>query len=305
MRVAAIDCGTNTIRLLIADPAPDASGLSVVDRGMEYVRLGQGIDATGQFHPDALRRTFAATESFAARIAAAGAEAVRFVATSAARDAGNREEFFAGVTERLGVAPEVITGEEEAELSFLGATHGLTGASDPVLVSDIGGGSTELVLGRDGRLAYGTSLDIGSVRLTERFLGSDPASTAELAGARRAVTELLDSVDIDFAGVGTWIGVAGTCTTIAAIALGLTTYDRGKVHGATVPRARVRELTDWFAASTAAQRATVAVLPPRRADVITAGALILAGIAERVGTDLRASETDILDGIALRLAEAA
>jgi len=307
MRVAAIDCGTNTIRLLIADPSTGGDGIVAVERAMEYVRLGQGIDATGEFHPEALQRTFAATEAFASRIAAAGIDAsapgaVRFVATSAARDARNRDDFFTGITDRLGVTPEVITGDEEAQLSYLGATHGVGDVADPVLVVDIGGGSTEFVLGEAGQIRVGTSLDIGSVRLTERFLSGDPVEPAGLARAREHVGQLLDTVPIDFAGVRTWIGVAGTLTTISAIAHRLTSYDRAKVHGSTVPRQQVSDLADWFATSTAAQRAEIPTLPPRRADVITAGALIAAAVAERVSVDLRVSETDILDGIALRLA---
>lgn len=302
MRVAAVDCGTNTIRLLVADADPARGGLVELDRTMEYVRLGQGIDATGEFHPEALRRTFAATEAFADRINAAGVDVVRFVATSAARDARNRDTFFSGVAARIGVAPEVITGDEEAELSYLGATHGLDDVTDPILVVDIGGGSTEFVLGRRDEISYGTSLDIGSVRLTERFLAGDPAPVDGLAAARRCVADLLDSVPIDFASVRTWIGVAGTLTTISAIAQDLPAYDRARVHGSTVSRTGVLDLADWFAGSTAAQRAEIATLPPRRADVITAGTLIAAAVASRVTVDLRVSETDILDGIALRLA---
>jgi len=313
VRVAAIDCGTNTIRLLIARSADagEAPGAGLVElhRGMAYVRLGQGVDSTGEFHADALRRTFAATEDFARTIAEHDVDAVRFVATSAARDVRNREEFLAGVQSRLGVRPEVVTGAEEAELSYTGAVSGLdTDLADPVLVMDIGGGSTELVLGTGGVITGSTSLELGSVRLTERMFTADPVPPRQWRAAADLIDRMLDeaagspTAPIDLGTVRSWVGVAGTVTTMAAIAHGLQAYDRSVVHGSRLPAARVVELADWFATSTAQQRAVIPTLPPRRADVIAAGSLIAARVAARVGTDLLVSESDILDGIALRLA---
>lgn len=314
MRVAAIDCGTNTIRLLIArTPGPDdphGPGLVELHRGMAYVRLGQGVDATGEFHADALQRTFAATEDFARLIEQHRVDAVRFVATSAARDVRNRDEFLAGIEQRLGQRPEVITGLEEAELSYTGAVSGLdVDLPDPVLVMDIGGGSTELVLGSGGAIVASTSLDVGSVRLTERMFTGDPVPPDQWQAAARVVDGLLDEVavaqagPVDLAGVSSWVGVAGTVTTMAAIAHGLDHYDRALVHGSRLGRDAMVELSEWLGRSTAAQRAVIPTLPPRRADVIAAGSLIAARIAQRVGSDLLVSESDILDGIAMRLAE--
>lgn len=313
MRVAAIDCGTNTIRLLIARTVePDdrlGAGLVEVHRGMAYVRLGQGVDATGKFHAEALQRTFAATEDFARLITEHRVDRIRFVATSAARDVSNRDEFLDGVEARLGQRPEVVTGQEEAELSYSGAVSGLdVDLVDPVLVMDIGGGSTELVLGRGGAIVASTSLDVGSVRLTERMFTADPIPAEQWRAAAALVDRMLDdaaassTAPVDLSGVGSWIGVAGTVTTMAAIAHGLDRYDRTLVHGSQLSRDSVLEMSAWFATSTAAQRAVIPTLPPRRADVIAAGALIAARIADRVGTDLLVSEADILDGIAMRLA---
>ena len=301
-RVAAIDCGTNTIRLLIADVAD--TRLVEVDRQLRYVRLGQDVDRTGEFHPDALARTFAACEEYAAVIAGAGVTRTRFVATSAARDVGNRDLFLTGVADRLGVTVEIIAGAEEAELSFLGAVTGvgdrLTG--DPVLVMDIGGGSTELVLGdRASGPTQAVSLDLGSVRLTERLLRSDPPTAHELQAACDLVDAQIEGCGIDLAAARSFVGVAGTVTTLSAIEQGLTSYDRSRVHGSVVDRDAVAAWFDWFAGSTAADRAELACLPPQRADVITAGVLIAERIGAFVPADLVVSESDILDGVALRL----
>lgn len=312
MRVAAIDCGTNTIRLLIARTAgpddPPGAALVELHRGMAYVRLGQGVDATGEFHADALQRTFAATEDFARLITEHQVEAVRFVATSAARDVRNRDEFLDGVEARLGQRPEVVSGHEEAELSYTGAVSGLdTDLSDPVLVMDIGGGSTELVLGHGGVIIASVSLDVGSVRLTERMFTGDPVPPEQWRAAAALVDGMLDDAArateaVDLTGVASWVGVAGTVTTMAAIAHGLDRYDRTVVHGSRLSSGGVTELSEWFGSSTAAQRAVIPTLPPRRADVIAAGSLIAARIAARMSTDLVVSESDILDGIAMRLA---
>lgn len=303
-RVAVVDCGTNSIRLLIAEGGSDA-GLVEVDRQLEIVRLGQGIDATGEFHPDALSRTFTAVERYAELIASAGVQTdhVRFVATSAARDAGNREEFFAGVRARLGVDAEVISGEVEAELSFSGALSRLRPGPEPVLVMDIGGGSTELITGTaPGQITAAVSLDIGSVRLTERFLPSSPPTTVELDRATDYVDELLAGCGIDLAAIGTWVGVAGTVTTMAALHLGLSTYDRDLVHGCAIPRPEVAALFARLRALSVSEIRAIEGMHPQRADVITAGTLIAARVAAVVSApELVVSESDILDGMALEL----
>ncbi|MDN5725495.1 MAG: Ppx/GppA family phosphatase [Propionibacteriales bacterium] len=310
MRVAGIDCGTNSIRLLIADGAPGSkddpgSNLSEVVRGLEIVRLGQGVDATGAFHPDALARTFAAVDTYAALITDHQCDAVRFVATSAARDATNSTDFFSGIQARLGVPAEVISGAEEAQLSFRGAIHGLPPdqVSDPVLVMDIGGGSTELVLGGADGIRQSASIDIGSVRLTERFARHDPPTVDELTAAGRLVDELLDNCGVDLTDVATWIGVAGTATSLSAINQGLQAYDRKLVHGSRLTRARLAELTSEISGRTSSDRVEAYALHPGRADVIPFGALIADRVADRVGADLLISETDILDGIVLGLLE--
>ena len=313
--VAIIDCGTNTIRLLIAE-SDRRGGLSELDRRMQIVRLGQGVDATGSFHPDALQRTFAATADFAAVIAehGVGPDRIRFVATSASRDVSNRGDFFAGVEQRLGVTPQVITGDEEARLSFAGALAGADRPDNPVLVTDIGGGSTELITGDAGGLIIGDagnpqpnvrsaiSLDIGSVRVTERFWTTDPPGADDLARAARYVDDQLARSMIDFSAVGTWIGVAGTLTTMAALDLQLTTYDRKLVHGHLIGRDRVIAIGDELATHSSEAIRQQGIVHPQRADVITAGALIAGRIAARLTVPaLLVSESDILDGAALAL----
>jgi exopolyphosphatase/guanosine-5'-triphosphate,3'-diphosphate pyrophosphatase len=303
--VAAIDCGTNSIRLLLAGPGQDGQALTDVDRRTEIVRLGQGVDATGQFHPDALARTFARTEEYATEIRAAGVppERTRFVATSAARDAGNREEFFAGVESRLGVRPEIISGDEEARLSFAGALSRVRPDAGPVLVVDIGGGSTELIVGSvDGVLDSAISLDVGSVRVTERYLNVGPPDPADLDRAARYVDDLLDGSGVDFAAVGTWIGVAGTATTLAGVHLQLAAYDREQVHGTTIPQQDLADLLTLLSRMTVDQIKALPSMHPGRADVVTAGALIARRIGVRLDVPgMLVSESDILDGIALEL----
>jgi exopolyphosphatase/guanosine-5'-triphosphate,3'-diphosphate pyrophosphatase len=302
--VAIIDCGTNTIRLLITEP-DGRGGLSEIDRRTEIVRLGQGVDATGEFHPDALARTFAVAEDYARLIGEhlIPTERIRFVATSATRDVSNREEFLAGIRRRVGVTPEVITGEEEAALSFAGALSGANDAHSPTLVTDIGGGSTELIIGdADGRVDHAVSLDIGSVRLTERFLTADPPSTDDLDRAAAYVDRLLDDEPIDWPAVRTWIGVAGTLTTLAAVDLELTEYDRSKVHGHRITLDDLASITRRLATLSAAQIRDLSTVHPKRADVITAGAVIASRIASRLTvSELVVSESDILDGAALEL----
>ena len=303
-RVAAIDCGTNSIRLLIAE-RDGSSGLRDLERRLEIVRLGQGVDATGEFHPDALRRTFAAVEEYAELIKKADVpvESVHFVATSAARDAKNRDRFFAGIKERLGVEPDVISGKSEAQLSFIGALSRVTPDGEPVLVMDIGGGSTELITGSvAGELRSAISLDIGSVRITERFFKQNPVAADDLERAATRVDSLLAGSGVDFASVATWIGVAGTATTLAGVYLELEQYDRERVHGARIPTPAIAELLQRLAGLTVDEIRALPSMHPGRADVITGGALIATRIAARLQVeDLIVSESDILDGIALQL----
>jgi exopolyphosphatase/guanosine-5'-triphosphate,3'-diphosphate pyrophosphatase len=302
--VAAVDCGTNSIRLLIAEANPDG-GLIDLERRTQIVRLGQGVDATGEFHPDALARTFAAVEEYAELIHAAGVatDRIHFVATSASRDAKNRTEFFDGVQQRLGVQPDVVTGDAEARLSFAGALSRVRPEGEPVLVIDIGGGSTELIVGTAaGELLSAISLDIGSVRLTERILKQNPPDADAVTAAAAYVDRLLDSSGVDFARVGTWIGVAGTATTLAGVLLGLETYDRKQVHGSTIALASLASLLEQLTHSTVEQIRALPSMHPGRADVITAGTLIASRVAARMSVSgLLVSESDILDGIALKL----
>lgn len=311
-RVAGIDCGTNSLRLLIADVVDGA--LTDVLRTMDIVRLGQGVDRTGRLDPAALERTFAVVDRIAETCDLHGVERIRFVATSATRDAANREEFTAGVRARLGVEPEVISGAEEAQLSFRGATA-VRGESAPVLVVDIGGGSTEMVLGEGGAaLPHGISLDMGCVRIMERHLHSDPHSEAELAAARRDVRAFLDraAAELNLGATRSLVGVAGTITSITAQALGLAAYDRDRINGAVLPIADVQRVCHWFMRATHAEKAALGHLHPGRVDVIGAGALIWSEILGRVQAEVAArggelthtvtSEHDILDGIALSAA---
>ncbi len=304
-RVAAIDCGTHSIRLLVADLDPVAGTMAELERDMQIVRLGEGVDRTGRLSAGALERTFAACEAYGARAAELGAERLRFVATSASRDAENRQEFVDGVSARLGVAPEVVDGDEEALLSFTGATRELAGAEPgPVLVVDIGGGSTEVVLGERGPVA-GRSVDVGCVRLTERHLHGDPPLASEVAAARADVAAALDlvaeAVPLDRA--RTLVGLAGSVTTLAAMDAGIPAYDAGVTHHYRLPAVAVHELTERLLAMPRAERARIPVMHPGRVDVIAAGALVLDALVSRVGRpEVLVSEHDILDGIAWSLA---
>ncbi|RSN08485.1 exopolyphosphatase [Nonomuraea sp. WAC 01424] len=314
MRVAAIDCGTNSVRLLIADVLDDT--LDDVERRMEIVRLGQGVDRTGMLAPDALERTFKAMRSYRQLIDRHGAVATRVVATSATRDAGNRQEFVDGVREIFGVAPEVVTGAEEAELSFTGATRGLLrispetelpqGPLPPYLVVDIGGGSTEFVVGTEHAEAA-LSVDIGCVRLTARHLRDAgdpppaPALEAVVADIEAALDRVAEAVPVERA--HTLVGLAGSVTTIAGIALDLPAYDSGRIHHSRISAGQVHEVTRRLLAMTHGDRAAVPVMHPGRVDVIGAGALILDRIVRRFAfTQVVVSEHDILDGIAWSLA---
>jgi exopolyphosphatase / guanosine-5'-triphosphate,3'-diphosphate pyrophosphatase len=333
-RVAAIDCGTNSLRLLIADMDAAKRELADVERRMEIVRLGEGVDRTGMLAPAALDRTFRVLREYAADISAASAKAIRMVATSATRDASNADEFSRGVRDILGISPEVITGGEEARLSFAGATAELTGPADaagadtserpqpPYLVVDIGGGSTEFVLGGGPSLAEPTarlgagdgvggghlsaiSVDIGCVRLTERHLHSDPPAAAEIEAAVIDIDAGLEKVEnaIPVSSARTLVGLAGSVTTITAIALGLPFYDPARTHHARTPVDAVHEVTRRLLSQTHEQRATIGALHPGRVDVIGAGALVLDRVMSRFGfAELVTSEHDILDGIAWSVA---
>jgi exopolyphosphatase/guanosine-5'-triphosphate,3'-diphosphate pyrophosphatase len=331
-RVAAIDCGTNSIRLLVADVDPTAGTLTDLDRRMEVVRLGQGVDRTGRIAPEALARTLDATRRYAQVCADLGVEAVRFVATSASRDAENRNEFVAGVREALGVEPEVIGGVEEAALSFRGAT-GVLGSRHPgpYLVVDLGGGSTEVVLGeRTPEAAY--SMDVGCVRITERHLQSDPPTAAEVAAvcvriterhlqsdpptaAEVAAAEALDvaAQHVPFGRTATLVGLAGSVTTVTAHALGLPAYEPAAIDGSVLGVDAVVAACDDLLARDRASRAALGFMHPGRVDVIGAGALVWREVVQRVRAEVQAaggaltevvtSEHDILDGIAWSVAE--
>jgi exopolyphosphatase / guanosine-5'-triphosphate,3'-diphosphate pyrophosphatase len=301
-RVGAIDCGTNTIKLLVADLAPDTGEEQTLAREMRIVRLGQDVDRTGRLADEALARTFAAVEEYAGIIAAHHVDRVRFCATSASRDASNSAVFMAGVRERLGIEPEVVSGDVEAQLTYDGATRSLPDVPTPVLVVDIGGGSTELILGGGhGNVLAARSLDIGSVRITERLMPSDPPTADELVAATRAVDGALDGLaghGVQLAEAATVVGVAGTITTVAALLLELEAWDRDRVHHARFPVGDVHALAERLAGMTVAEREGLRV-PPGRSDVIGAGALILDRVLRRTGADtLLVSDSDILDGIA-------
>ena len=298
MRVAAVDCGTNSIRLLVADV--DGRSKSDVHREMRVVRLGQGVDRTGELAPEAIERTREALVDYAATCRSLDVERTRMVATSATRDASNRAQFVTMVRDVLGVEPEVISGDEEAALSFDGATRGLDAADGPFLVMDIGGGSTELVLGT-GSVEAARSVDVGCVRLTERHLHDDPPALDQVAGAEADVDSALvlvrQVVPVDKA--RTAVGLAGSVTTVAALALDLPAYDSERIHLSRIPAADVRAVADRLLAMTRAERAALPVMHPGRVDVIGAGALVLATLVDRLGLpEVLVSESDILDGIA-------
>lgn len=311
-RVAAVDCGTNSIRLLVADVNPATGELLELDRRMTIVRLGQDVDRTGRLAPEALERTFAACRDYAVVIRELGATKVRFVATSASRDASNRDDFVRGAVEILGVEPEVISGDQEAEFSFTGATKELTGGAGlatPYLVVDIGGGSTEFVVGED-RVRAARSVDVGCVRMTERHLVqdgkvTDPYTAEGIAALRTDIEAALDLAEetVPLHEARTLVGLAGSVTTVSAIAQGLSEYDSARVHHSRVSRTQVREITDRLLHSTHAERSAIASLHPGRVDVIAAGAMVLLAIMDRTGAEeVVVSEHDILDGIAWSMA---
>lgn len=313
-RVGAIDCGTNAIRLLVADLSLTPNGPQLVDvhREERIVRLGEGIDATGRIGTGALDRTWRALADFAAIIRTSGAVGVRMVVTSAGRDAANRDEFVAMVRQTLGQDPEVISGMQEAELTFRGSVGDLAPAAGPFLVVDIGGGSTELVVGTvtggEPVIDRAVSLDIGSVRITERLLKSDPPTAVELAAARHwAWDEITRGLnDVGLGSVRTMVAVSGSACTVAAAALGLATRDPARVHLARISVAAVSSTAAFLIYATRAHRAVLPYLHPGRVDVIGGGALLLDTIARMVAartpiTGVTVSEHDVLDGIALSL----
>jgi exopolyphosphatase/pppGpp-phosphohydrolase len=309
-RVAAIDCGTNSIRLLVADlPDPSAgpqAPLTDLIRRMEIVRLGQGVDRTGRLAPEAIERTRVALASYAADIEKLGAQRVRMCATSATRDAANAADFTEMVQATLGVAPEVVSGDEEARLSFTGAVRGLPAdAKEPFLVVDIGGGSTEFVVGdRAAGVRAAISVDIGCVRMTERHLPGDPPTPEQVAAAQADIAAVVDRALAVVPGreAATLVGLAGSVTTVVALAQGLRQYDPERIHHARVSYEEVARVTGDLLGQTREQRLANPVMHPGRADVIGAGALVLRVIMERAGMpSVVASEHDILDGIAWSL----
>ena len=316
MRVAGIDCGTNTIRLLIADVS-DGGGLRDLVRTMSVVRLGQGVDRTGQFAPEALQRTLAKVKEYGELCRKYGVESIRFAATSATRDAANRAVFIDAVIKELGVEPQVLSGEQEAATSFAGAISALNAGAlrqvrEPLLAVDLGGGSTELVLGTAaGEVLASYSMNVGSVRMRERHLHTDPPTLAEQAAARAEVNEYLDFAEekVPLGQTRTVVGLAGTVTTLTAKALALSSYDPARIHGTALSIAQTDAVCDWFIGTSAAEHAKLGFMAPGRADVIGAGALIWQEVVRRIvartraaGHELRevvTSEHDILDGLAL------
>jgi exopolyphosphatase/guanosine-5'-triphosphate,3'-diphosphate pyrophosphatase len=314
MRVAAVDCGTNSLRWLVADtPQEGPVTLKDVERGMRIVRLGQGVDQTGRFADDALERTFAAVDELAELFARTKPDAIGFVATSATRDAANRDVFLDGVEERLGVRPEVLSGEAEAEASFLGAaTSVVAGGREKLLVVDLGGGSTECVLGDKAHgVIAACSVDMGAVRFTERLMPSDPSGPEEIAAAEAAADALLDQVakSVNLSQVEQVIGVAGTNTTVTAHALDLPAYDSKRIDGTSLPIMIVEAACSELAGLDRERIATLPYVHPGRVDVLSAGAVIWRTLLRRI-TDATqgrvrnvvTSEHDILDGTAITVA---
>ncbi len=315
-RVAAFDCGTHSLRLLIADVDLDAGTLTDVVREMTIVRLGRGVDRTGSLSDEALENAFNTTDKYAVTCRRLGVEASRFIATSATRDASNRQAFVDGIEERLDILPEVVSGEEEARLAFRGATAALaTGHPSPFLVVDIGGGSTELVMGSDAPESM-RSVDIGCVRMTERHLKSDPPTKEQVAAAMEDIHAALDlaAADVPLGSTRTLVGLAGSVTTVAAHALGLESYRPEIIDGSIISTGDVCAAATDLLGRTQASRASLGFMHLGRIDVIGGGALVWREVilrvhreTERLGTPLETvvtSEHDILDGIAWTLAEA-
>ncbi len=315
MRVGAIDCGTNSIRLLVAEGVPGRPGLTDVVREMRIIRLGEGVDATGRLSEGALSRCRTALTDYAATMAAQGVQAVRMVATSATRDAANKDDFFGMTAEVLGehfpgAVAEVISGQTEAQLTFAGAVVDLDPREGPFVVSDLGGGSTEIVVGEfddDDELTLlgAQSLDIGCVRITERTLHSDPPSSGEVSQAREVISEALGTAaGLPLGRAKRFVGVAGTFTTLSAVAQGMAEYDSAALHNSVISLEQMREVCARLVASTVSERRGLGPMHPGRADVIGGGALVASALcdllADRAGiTEVTVSEKDILDGIAM------
>lgn len=314
MRVGAVDCGTNSIRLLVAEGVPGRAGLTDVVREMRIIRLGEGVDATGRISDGAISRARTALRDYVATMASHDVRAVRMVATSATRDAANKVDFFDMTADVLGEhfpggAAEVITGQTEAELTFAGGVADLDAADGPFVVTDLGGGSTEIVVGElvdgEARLLGARSLDVGCVRITERVLHSDPPADAEVTRARTVIEQALaEAGDVPVGRAARWVGVAGTFTTLSALAQGLPDYDAERIHGSVIPLERMREVCARLVAAPVAERRALGPMHPGRADVIGGGALIVQALcdvmAERAGiAEVTVSEKDILDGIAM------
>lgn len=298
---AALDAGTNTMRLLVA--TVDSQGLICdIRREVNFAKLGEGVDATGVFSAAAMQRGWDLIEHYRAEMSADGVTRARFVATSASRDAANADEFYTKAEQILGFPPEVICGDDEARLSFQGAISGADLAGDPVLVMDSGGGSTELVCGRsDGTIDQAVSLNIGSRRIRERFLHDDPPTPEQIEQARVFVDSQLDSSGIDLGSVRTYIGVAGTVTTMAALAMGLSEYSRERVHASITSPEMIEALTSRLLASRVDEVKAMGPVASERAAVLCAGALIVERVSARTSEFLQACESDILDGVVLSM----
>jgi len=304
MRVAALDCGTNTLKLLVADLDPATGQQTDLVREVQVTRLGEHVDRTGRIAPEALARTLDGCAEYAAIVARLGVERLRFCATSAARDAQNGDAFTVGVRERLGVDAEVLTGAEEAGLSYAGTIRGLDDPAGSVLVVDVGGGSTELVRGVGRRVLAAGSADVCSVRLTERHLGGDPPSDAERAAAEAEVDRALAGLPVGVADADTVVGVSGSVVTIAAYALGLPALDPARLHGARLPAVDVRASCAALLAATVRERRALPMMLPGRADVIGGGAVVVDRVLVAAGAHaLVISTQDLLDGIAWTLVE--
>ena len=303
MRVAAVDCGTNSIKLLVTDLDPRTGQQGDLVRENRIVRLGAGVDRTGRLSPEALARTLAAADDYGKQIRTLGAEQVTAAATSATRDASNGQLLVTGLRQRLGTAPRVLSGVDEARFSFTGAVHGLGGSVSPeLLLVDIGGGSTELVRGHAGTVSAVGSADVGSVRLTERHLRSDPPSTAQVAAARADVEAALDGLEIAVDGAEAVVVVGGTAMTVTAHTLGLEALDVDRLHGTSLDSSDVRASCAALVAATVAERRAMPFMHPGRADVIGGGALVLDRVLQRVGpVFVVPSGRDVLDGLAWSL----
>jgi exopolyphosphatase/guanosine-5'-triphosphate,3'-diphosphate pyrophosphatase len=300
MSLAAIDIGTNSVRLLVAEPSGEGTGFETVERLMRITRLGQGVGATGALAPEAIGRTVDVLREYRSVMDRHGVDRLRMTATSAARDASNRDDFFAAVEDAVGTRPELLGGEEEGRVSFLGATSSLDPALGPFLVVDIGGGSTEFSVGTAD--AEGVmSVDMGCVRLTEQYIHSDPPAPEELSACLSIADAFIEDVLRDIPGVAeakTFVGLAGTVTTVAAVEIGLATYDRDRIHHFRLTHAAAEDVFRTLATEARADRVFNPGLEEARADVIVGGCCVLVAIFRRLGFDeCLVSEADILDGL--------